>query len=608
MQSVLDRIHQHAAGDAWRNKGFEDPQIEGWLDKLAGSIAKAAKMPDLKVPVRLAEVRPADPAPSGTVSQRLIVGKNLDLKNVRLQNSIVLADGHAEFDQAEGCVIVARGAVRLQRSAYCVIVSGLYVEVRWPTGGRMTRPTAASLPRADGPGSRAPTARSSRRRKARPVEIAQDALFVNAAIASGGLADSGGAKSLKVPDLPLEPLPANPLSSSRPWASSVPIPRRSCAIGPAFGRGRGGLLPVPVPGTWASSIRLGGRRYVAAIGEPILDESGQSGRAAPRLEAGTAHRLAGDLQQLHQRPGRALARQSMRRLLMTHHCHGPLALAVCLSAWLAASARADDPKLPPPKKDTLEAVLERIREHAAGEAWKQPGFQDDEIEKWLDKLIGSIAKASEINDLKLPVRLKDVRPREPTAGEDRSTRIWCRPLAVCHDADWKDASVDELDHSGQRQRGRGCGSAIRSSWPGESSKFTDSPRAAFSWRGRWSSWATTMGQPGREEQGSVIVSRGWADLGERAHGTIVAAEKGISATHTEGAVFVNAPAAGAAARISYRQPWAERSRGRFAAGIVSRPSAERENQGDGSHARPGEIRPTRRWPSHGWPRGSDSAI
>jgi len=223
---------------------------------------------------------------------------------------------------------------------------------------------------------------------------------------------------------------------------------------------------------------------------------------------------------------------------MTHHCHWPLALAVTLSAWLAAFARADDPKLSPPKKDTLEAVLERIREHAAGEAWKQPGFQDDEIEKWLDKLVGSIAKASEINDLKLPVRLKDVKPRELLQA-GRVSRLW-DSLAVCHDGDWKDTGVER--------------SIILASGNVDVDVVRDSvivARGIIKIHGFSEGCvlvAGTMiiagqfdGQPGREEKGSIFVSRGWADLGETAHGTIVAAEKGISAVRTEGAVFVNAP-------------------------------------------------------------------
>src|SRR5262245_64288179 len=83
-------------------------------------------------------------------------------------------------------------------------------------------------------------------------------------------------------------------------------------------------------------------------------------------------------------------------------------LIAAILALFSCTALADDPKLPPPQKDTLQAVLDRIRQHAAGDSWKQPGFKDDAIEAWLDKLLGSIAKATDVADLKLPVRLKDV--------------------------------------------------------------------------------------------------------------------------------------------------------------------------------------------------------
>ena len=292
LQAVLDRIHQHAGNDAWRTKGFQDAKIEAWLDNLAGSIAKAAKIPDLKVPVRLADVRPADPAPSGTISQRLIVGKNLDLKELRLQNSIVLADGHVELNQAVGCVIVARGAVKLQRSEYSVIAAGLLVEIG--TDGRANDAANGSiiasrgwarLQRAYGSIIAAPEGAS--------VESPQDTFFLNAAIVNGGFGRSDGieAKSLKVPDLPLEPLPANPLAKQlqavgiiRPDAgqrSSIPggmIADGRAAVGApaAFGAGfgRGGAAAPPVVDL-GIVIRYDGRRYVAPIDQPILDEAGQ---------------------------------------------------------------------------------------------------------------------------------------------------------------------------------------------------------------------------------------------------------------------------------------------------------------------------------------------
>ena len=227
---------------------------------------------------------------------------------------------------------------------------------------------------------------------------------------------------------------------------------------------------------------------------------------------------------------------------MTHRHLWPLAVAVGLSTWLASAARADDPKLPPPKKDTLEAVLARIRQHAAGEAWKQPGFQDDEIEKWLDKLVGSIAKATEIDDLKLPVRLKDVQPGEPQQLQGfggRGSRIMRGTVVVCNDALWHDANVDS---SIIFANGNVEVDVVRNSVIVACGVITvhGSSDTCVLVAGTMVTLDTYDGRPGREENGSVIVSRGWANL-DTAYGTIVAAEKGISLTRAEGAVFVNAP-------------------------------------------------------------------
>jgi len=220
---------------------------------------------------------------------------------------------------------------------------------------------------------------------------------------------------------------------------------------------------------------------------------------------------------------------------MSRRCHWSTVLAAILFAWLASAARADDPKLSPPKKDTLEAVLERIQGHAAGEAWKQPGFQDDAIEIWLDKLIGSIARAAEINDLKLPVRLKDVKRRGPLQLVGPS-RLW-DSLAVCHDADWKDTSLERsiilasgnVDVDVVRNSVIVARGVIRVHGFSEGSVLV-------------AGTMVILGEhDGSAGKGSVILSRGWADLGEAAHGTIVAAGKGISAGQTEGAMFVNAP-------------------------------------------------------------------
>src|SRR5947208_2661940 len=104
LQAVLDRIHDHAANDAWKQGGFKDDAIEKWLERLVGSVAKAAEFPELKLPVRLTDVKPPPPEnPAGkprgrSLSGALIVAKDADLKTAMLRDSVILADGAVEVE------------------------------------------------------------------------------------------------------------------------------------------------------------------------------------------------------------------------------------------------------------------------------------------------------------------------------------------------------------------------------------------------------------------------------------------------------------------------------------------------------------------------------
>src|SRR5690242_7895544 len=90
-----------------------------------------------------------------------------------------------------------------------------------------------------------------------------------------------------------------------------------------------------------------------------------------------------------------------------------LAIAFAGAIMASNAIQAEIPRKDPPPGDTLQAVLDRIREHAASDNWKQPGWTDEKIEAWLDKLVGSVAKAGEVPDLKLPVRLTEVKAGDP---------------------------------------------------------------------------------------------------------------------------------------------------------------------------------------------------
>ena len=210
-------------------------------------------------------------------------------------------------------------------------------------------------------------------------------------------------------------------------------------------------------------------------------------------------------------------------------------------AWLTVltAARADEPRNLPPQKDTLQAVLDRIKQHAAGEAWKQPGFKDDGVEAWLDKLVGSIAKAAEIPDLKLPVRFKDVQPAQPQA-DARGIATLTGGLVVAKDLDWKSANVQAslIFADGNVDLGRADNSVIVA---GGAIAIHGSSSGNVFVAGTLVTVDGFDGQPANVGAGSIIVSRGWVTPGSRSIGTIVAAHEGIFTGDTQYALFINSP-------------------------------------------------------------------
>jgi hypothetical protein len=212
LQGVLERIHQHVASGDGKKEGLQDDQIEAWLDKLVASIAKAANRPDLKVPVRLADVKPVELPERGINAEALFVGRDFEWRDLStFRKSIVLADGNVKVDRLEDCVIIARGAVDVRSTAQnCVIVAGAFAKVS-RDGGDFGREAPGSLivsrgwaevQSANGSIVAAPEGAT--------IGSSQNALFINASFAGR---DRGGSKTIKVPDLPLEAMPAHPLSN-----------------------------------------------------------------------------------------------------------------------------------------------------------------------------------------------------------------------------------------------------------------------------------------------------------------------------------------------------------------------------------------------------------
>src|SRR6478609_7488559 len=82
LSAILGRIHEHAATKAWREEGWKDEQIETWLEQVIGKIAVAAKLPELKLPVRFADVKPSEGTTPPSRKNALLVGKTFNLRPI----------------------------------------------------------------------------------------------------------------------------------------------------------------------------------------------------------------------------------------------------------------------------------------------------------------------------------------------------------------------------------------------------------------------------------------------------------------------------------------------------------------------------------------------
>lgn len=276
LQAVLERIHAHAANEDWK-KGLRDEQIEAWLDTSVAAIARATEIADLKVPVHLADVQPGAERPLppsvrpirssiGPRPPRLVVGKNID-QALRLQDAIVLADGHVRLrGGADGCVIIARGPVLLERSLGNVVVSGGCVvfnngdgESRNPANGSVIITHGWVDMARGGSGTIIAAQRGGY------AGLEEDTLHVNWPLASRPRSTT---KLVMVPDLPLESSPPHPLAAQLKCESALwvdvkkDIQRRSLLRG-------GAREPFGVV------FRYNDRRYVAELDRPITDEAGQ---------------------------------------------------------------------------------------------------------------------------------------------------------------------------------------------------------------------------------------------------------------------------------------------------------------------------------------------
>jgi hypothetical protein len=280
LQAVLDRIQTHAEEGGWRRDGWKDEAIEAWLDKLVGQVAAAAERPQLKLPVRHADVKPINAAPR-VITGALIVGKDIHCTG-NLRHSVLLADGSVRIDGvAEGCVIVARSTISISNfSKSSVMVAGISISVAGFDGA----------PGGTGEGSLmvtrgwVETGSSSYGSIVAALEGVsmsrlQDTLLINRDVpeAPNGLPVT--AKRLQIPAFPLEPLPDHPLNAKIKVLSLIQLPPTPPAVvapggfaAPAFAAAGGRSTRISLAGGMV--FRFAGRRLVADVGEPIVDEAG----------------------------------------------------------------------------------------------------------------------------------------------------------------------------------------------------------------------------------------------------------------------------------------------------------------------------------------------
>jgi hypothetical protein len=277
LPEMLARIHEHAADADWRAAGWKDERIEGWLEGVTRKIAVAAKFPELKLPVRFADVKPTEDVNPSGLDYALLVGTNFRMLSTKLRHCIVLADGNFLGDSVQDCIIIARGAVSVTTSDSSIIVAGAYARTNADgqsrnlvNGSLILTPGWTHVEQISGTAIFGGEGISTGRQ-------VDGAIFLNATIVTGDMFSSltqRRPRSVKVRELPLGELVNHPLSQELdvkgiiyseamepvdPLSAVTPLNRNAAQPRPT------GLV-----------LRYSGRRYVVNIGKPILNQNEES--------------------------------------------------------------------------------------------------------------------------------------------------------------------------------------------------------------------------------------------------------------------------------------------------------------------------------------------
>jgi hypothetical protein len=274
LQMVLDRIHEHAKDEAWRAPGWKDDKIEAWLEKLVAAVAKGTERPELKLPVRMADLQAADPTRlTLRGSGRLITSGPQVFLGAR--DSLILSDGNLELMIPQNCVIVARGVVKTSGARNCVIVAGSYIGTEYDgePGGRVGGSLLVSRGIIDARSANGSTLIAG---LGSNVERSDGAIFVNqpVPVELQPFPRQKEPRSVEIANLPLEPLPKVPLAEKMILLGTIvtpPVPPQPRVPG---------QMPVPRPTTRGGNFtgavfHFDKQRYVADLNQPIVDQSGQ---------------------------------------------------------------------------------------------------------------------------------------------------------------------------------------------------------------------------------------------------------------------------------------------------------------------------------------------
>lgn len=184
-----------------------------------------------------------------------------------------------------------------------------------------------------------------------------------------------------------------------------------------------------------------------------------------------------------------------------------------------------------PIDNTLSAILGRIHEHAASKIWRADGWKDEQIETWLEGVVGKIAPAAKL-PLKLPVRFADVKPTDEASRQSfdqallvgKNFRLVSTKLRNC---------IVLADGNFLADSVQGCIVIARGAISVTSSDSSIIVAGAYA-------RTNADGQSRNLTSGSLFLSPGWVNA-ETIYGSVIYAGEGIATgRQLDGGVFINA--------------------------------------------------------------------